>query len=104
MQDITAFVRGFGGFEKKEKPMTQRSEVLPERQRGRIPSFGLQDIKCDRCGNLAHFDTDGGNCEDCGDDLCADCALWVLTYDERTICTRCCDKRGKLDDGFDGYT
>jgi len=36
----------------------------------------MKDIICDRCGQPARFDVQGGNCENCGDDLCADCAKW----------------------------
>ena len=51
----------------------------------------LEDIKCDRCGNPARFDACGGNCEICGSNLCADCALWRETVDYRVICKRCSD-------------
>jgi len=51
----------------------------------------LEDIKCDRCGERARFEADGGNCQECGDNLCADCALWHETVDYRVICKRCSD-------------
>jgi len=45
------------------------------------------EIQCDRCGQPAHFDDKGGNCPQCGDDLCIACAeRW---HDDEGICDRC---------------
>jgi len=48
----------------------------------------MNDIKCDRCGQPADFyDGNGGNCPQCGDDLCISCAgKW---YGDDGICDKC---------------
>ena len=62
-------------------------------RKGKFPKdVALKDIKCDRCGLPAKFETDGGHCEECGDDLCADCALWRIDEEERIKCKKCSDK------------
>ena len=45
-------------------------------------------IKCDRCGkDITHeINDEGGNCNDCGDNLCADCAG---EWDEWGHCGKC---------------
>ena len=48
----------------------------------------LDKIMCDRCGNNADFDETGGNCPNCGDNLCATCADWIETEDG-AICQAC---------------
>jgi len=48
----------------------------------------MKDIICDRCGQPARFDVQGGNCENCGDDLCADCAKWESNV-VGTWCEKC---------------
>jgi hypothetical protein len=64
MQDVTAFVGGFRGFEKKENTVTKRSEVLPEtdlypfesewaeRQSEQIPALGIDwDQRLGQCSS-----------------------------------------------------
>ena len=48
----------------------------------------INDIKCDRCGQPADFVYgEGGNCPECGDDLCISCAVdW---HDDDGICDKC---------------
>ena len=48
----------------------------------------INDIKCDRCGQPADFAYGkGGNCLECGDDLCISCAgNW---HDDDGICDQC---------------
>ena len=58
------------------------------------PSETLDDIKCDRCGKPAMFRGEGGNCPECGDDLCIGCAgCWTeMANDNDTghaVCERC---------------
>jgi hypothetical protein len=48
---------------------------------------------CDRCGKPADFDKCGGNCIECGDDLCTECGQWV-----GSLCKRCADKLGIKDE------
>ena len=47
---------------------------------------------CDRCNKdiTVGFHEDGGNCPECGDDLCYDCAGWE-NIDNTTMCSRCAE-------------
>ena len=47
----------------------------------------LDEVHCDRCGQLADFLGEGGNCPECGDDLCITCA--VAWHGDEGICDRC---------------
>ena len=58
------------------------------------PPESLHEVKCDRCGKLADFESGGGNCAECGDDLCLDCAgRWTeLAKDDEpghAVCAQC---------------
>ena len=57
----------------------------------------LREIRCDRCGAPANFQDGGGNCPECGDDLCIQCACtWTeLAEDDEpghSVCKRCRNK------------
>ena len=49
----------------------------------------LKDLMCDRCGKLARFDAKGGCCDQCGDNLCSDCAKWHTDADGWSWCEKC---------------
>ena len=47
-----------------------------------VPPKTIDDIKCDRCGKPAEFNEGGGNCPECGADLCFDCGQWSADEDD----------------------
>jgi hypothetical protein len=69
----------------------------------------LHKIKCDRCGKLANFDGGGGNCQECGDDLCRQCAeSWTEVVEDgeigHCVCKRCRDKFAEKAECIEGDT
>jgi hypothetical protein len=52
------------------------------------PPETIDDIKCDRCGKFADFCEGGGVCDDCGDNLCWECAQWTSDEDDER-CGKC---------------
>jgi len=56
--------------------------------------LSIDDLICNRCGNNADFNKSGGNCPECGDDLCIECAgSWSETANDDdpgcAICDAC---------------
>jgi hypothetical protein len=67
----------------------------------KLPEY-LHEIKCDRCGKMADFENGGGNCGECGDDLCLDCAgSWTeLAKDDEpghAVCAQCAREKWRKD-------
>ena len=50
----------------------------------------INGLLCDRCGQPARFDSAGGNCPECGDDLCIACAgHWHEEEEYNGLCDQC---------------
>ena len=84
------------------------ANLLPEELDGLLPGVPssstaqeekppkyMYELTCDRCGKLADFNNGGGNCPECGGDLCLACAkYWHETADDyadysHCVCERC---------------
>ena len=73
----------------KAKPLIIATR-LDNRKRDTVMSIeNYDEIKCDRCGKPACFDGEGGNCPQCGDDLCIECAEHWHEDDDGSVCDQC---------------
>ena len=68
-----------------------------------MSSNTINDVICGKCKRPADFDNGGGNCPECGDDLCSNCSGGWIQMGDDCLCKQCSDEIRYWDWWVKGY-